>query len=163
MRKLFNSFWAFYERHYTINITFAAILFTLQIVHLIWLALHVIALKLFGHSLWNPDIFWQNVIIFVDYTEIPAIISTSLIYINEIRLHGFRIKPVWYIFALYIQLVHIFWITDEFVLTTLTGEGPIVNLPAWLAWIAIVIDYLELPVIFETLGKVYLTIKKKIA
>ena len=153
MGKLYKKFWTWYEKHYTINVTLAAILFTLQIVHLVWLTLHVIAFKLTGSSFWDPNVFWQNVIIFVDYTEIPAIISTSLIYINEIRLHGLKIKPAWYIFALYIQLVHIFWITDEFVLTSFTGEGPIVNLPAWLAWIAILIDYLELPVIFETIKK----------
>lgn len=158
-----NKFWAWYTRHYTLNVTIAAGLFVLQLIHLTWLALHVIAFKLFGYSLWDPNIFWQNVIIFVDYTEIPAIISTSLIYINEIRLRGFRIKPAWYIFALYIQLVHIFWITDEFVLTSFTGEGPIVNLPAWLAWIAILIDYLELPVIFETLGKALVVVKRKLA
>lgn len=162
MRKYINKFWGWYERHYTLNVTVSSELFVLQLIHLTWLALHVIAYKLTGHSLWNPGPLWQNIIIFVDYTEIPALISTSLIYINEIRKEGFRIKPAWYIFALYIQLVHIFWITDEFVLTSFTGEGPIVNLPAWLAWIAILIDYLELPVIFETLGKAFLTVKAKL-
>lgn len=148
-------FWAWYNQHLTLNIGIAAGLFILQIIHLTWLALHVISFKLIGYSLWSPDPLWQNIIILVDYTEIPALFSTGLIYVNEIRKNGFQIKPAWYIFSLGIQLVHMFWITDEFVLTTFSGQGPVVNIPGWLAWVAILIDYLELPVIFETLKKFF--------
>ncbi len=160
MRRLWDTFWNWYDKHLTLNITISAGLFVLQLVHLTWLGLHVIAFKLIGQSLWDPNLFWQNIIILVDYTEIPVIFSVSLIYINEIRKNGFKIKPVFYITTLYIQLIHILWITDEFVLTTFTGEGPIVPLPAWLAWIAILIDYLELPVIIETMKKLIYIIKK---
>lgn len=161
MSKLFKQFFAWYQHHYALNITIATGLFLLQIVHLTWLALHVIGFKLTGHSLWNPSLFWQNIIIVVDYTEIPALLSTSLIYINEIRKSGLKLKPVFYIFALYIQFIHIFWITDEFVLTTFTGEEPVVMLPAWAAWIAIMIDYLEVPVIFDTTKRFFLELNKK--
>jgi hypothetical protein len=41
-----------------------------------------------------------------------------------------------------------FWITDEFVVATLASSAPL--MPAWLAWIAILIDYLELPVMWDT-------------
>jgi hypothetical protein len=58
--------------------------------------------------------------------------------------------------------VHIFWITDEFVVQTFKGGGdPIVAIPAWLAWVAIMIDYLELPVIFETFKKMLDLLKEK--
>ena len=154
-------FWAWYERHYTLNVTLAAILFTLQLIHLYWLTTHVVAVKLFGVDLFSPPPFWETIIILVDYTEIPAIVTTSLVYIHDLR-KGFRFKPLLYLFFLDIQLLHIFWITDEFVLETFTGTGEGTILPVWLAWIAILIDYLELPVIFETLGKAFTALKKRL-
>ncbi len=159
MNQLIKKFWAWYERHYTINVTVAAILFTLQIVHLYWLTTHVVIHKIFGFSLWDPTVFLQTIIIIVDYTEIPAIITTSLVYINDLR-KGFKIKPSLYLFFLDIQLLHIFWITDEFVIESFTGTGGGTILPLWLAWIAIMIDYLELPVIFETIKKALIALKK---
>lgn len=161
MNRIFDRFWKWYEKHLTLNLSIAAGLFSLQIIHLTWLALHVIAFKLLGFSLWDPGPFWQNIIILVDYTEIPALFSTGLIYVNEIRRHGFKIKPAWYIFSLAVQLLHMFWITDEFVLTVIMGTGPVVAIPAWLAWVAILIDYLELPVIFETVKKLIEALSKK--
>ncbi|TSC87367.1 MAG: hypothetical protein G01um10147_688 [Microgenomates group bacterium Gr01-1014_7] len=139
----------------------AATLFTLQLIHLYWLTTHVVSFKLFGLDLFSPPPFWETIIILVDYTEIPVLITTSLVYINELR-KKFEFKSVLYLIFLNSQFLHIFWITDEFVLTSFTGQGPIVNLPIWLAWIAILIDYLELPVIFETLGKAFLAVKKKL-
>lgn len=155
---MFDKFWAWYNKHLTLNISVAAGLFVLQLIHLTWLTLHVVLYRLTGTSFWDPSPFWQNIIIVVDYTEIPALFGTSLIYINEIRQNGFRIKPTWYLFALNIQFLHIFWITDEFVAQTFIPSvhgQPVLTLPAWLAWIAILIDYLELPVIFETLYKAF--------
>jgi hypothetical protein len=154
-------FWSWYNKHLTLNISIAAGLFVLQLVHLTWLGLHVIAFKLVGHSLWTPSPFWESIIILVDYTEIPALISTALVYINEIQKHGVRFKPVWYIFSLAIQLLHMFWITDTFVLDKFTGKGPGVLLPEWLAWVAILIDYLEVPVIIETFKKLFDSLSKK--
>lgn len=159
MNQLFSKFWNWYERHYTINITVAAILFTLQIFHLYWLTTHVVIHKLIGISLWDPTNLLQNILILVDYTEIPAIITTSLVYINDLR-KGFKLKSLLYLLFLDIQLLHIFWITDEFVVEQFMGNAAVI-LPLWLAWVAILIDYLELPVIFETLGKAFATLKKK--
>lgn len=159
--KVFEKFWKWYNSHLTLNLSVAAGLFILQLVHLTWLALHVIAFKAFGHSLWTPSPFWQNIIILVDYTEIPALFSTSLVYVNEIRKHGVKFKPVWYLFSLAIQLVHMYWITDTFVLEKFTGRGSGVLLPEWLAWTAILIDYLEVPVIIETFRKLFASLKKK--
>ena len=160
MNQQINKFWAWYERHYTLNVTIAAILFTLQIIHLYWLTTHVVIHRIFGVSLWNPTIILQNLLIVVDYTEIPAIITTSLVYFNELR-KGFKLKPLLYLLFLDIQLLHIFWITDEFVIEQFAGVGRTV-LPFWLAWIAIMIDYLELPVIFETLYKASIEVRKKL-
>ncbi len=44
------------------------------------------------------------------------------------------------------QWLHIFWITDEILLE----QG---ILSPFLAWLAILIDYLELPVIFDTMKR----------
>lgn len=141
-------FWAWYERHYTLNLGLTTVLFALQIVHLYWLATHVIAGRILGYSLFNPSPFFQYLIIVVDYTEIPALISTSVLYIYELRKR-FGWKPVFFLIALNSQWLHLFWITDEFVVNQFAGR-PDTVLPVWLAWVAILIDYLELPVIVDT-------------
>jgi hypothetical protein len=160
MNKIFKSFWDWYNKHLALATGIAAGLFVLQLVHLTWLGLHVIALKLTGTSLWTPSPFWENIIILVDYTEIPALITTSLVYINELR-KGFKFKPAWYLFSLAIQLLHMFWITDTFVLQRFQGAGAGVLLPEWLAWIAILIDYLEVPIVIETFKKFFAALNQK--
>jgi hypothetical protein len=152
VRRLGTAFFAWYERHYTLNVTIAALLFLLQIVHLYWLTADVVAQRLVGQSYFSPTGALYYAILFVDYTEIPALLSVSLIYINELR-KGFAWKPVIFLLFLNSQWLHIFWITDEFVVGELTGAASAGSLPAWLAWVAIAIDYLELPVIYDTLKK----------
>lgn len=154
---MWKKFWGWYERHYKLNLAIAAGLFTLQLVHLFWLATHVIWLKLFGYSLFNPGPLAETVIILVDYTEIPALITTSMVYLNELR-KKVSVKNIWFLFSLWIQLVHMFWITDEFVIEKFTSP---VGMPLWLAWIAILIDYLELPIIIQTLKLFFTEIKNK--
>jgi hypothetical protein len=160
VNNIWSKFWKWYNRHLLLNTSIAAFLFLLQLVHLYWLATHVIALKLLGYSLFSPNPFWQTVIILVDYTEIPALIATSLVYINEYKQKK-NFKSILYLLFLNIQLVHIFWITDEFVLDEFSGGSAYVNIPGWLAWIAILIDYLEVPVIIETFKKLYDALSKK--
>ena len=145
------AFWLWYERHYTVNLVGTAALFTLQLVHLYWMTTHVVAFGLLGRSFFNPPPFWQYMIIIVDYTEIPSLLSTSVFYLYELR-KGHSAKYVLYLFLLNSQWLHLFWITDSFVLNTFHGVGT-GTLPVWLAWPAVFIDYLELPVIFETLWK----------
>jgi hypothetical protein len=49
-----------------------------------------------------------------------------------------------------IQVFHIFWITDAVVYDTIFGSpSGSVEIPYYAAWIAILIDYLELPVIVD--------------
>lgn len=146
-------FWAWYERHYTINITLTALLFTLQLVHLYWLSADVVATRLVGRSYFELTSLWQYLIILVDYTEIPSLISTTVLYIYELR-KGRVWKSLLFLFLVNSQWLHLFWITDEFVVSTFTGQDGSV-LPFWLAWVAIGIDYLELPVIVDTLYKAF--------
>lgn len=113
----------------------AATLFFTQIVHLIWMSTYVIPIQLGGSPIWSPP---EAPLALADYLELPAIISTSVLYIRH------RNRRI--LFLVNVQLFHIFWITDEFVL----NRGTLVPV---LAWIAIFIDYLELPVIFDTIRR----------
>ena len=161
MREIWGRFFDWYERNYTINISVAAGLFVLQLVHLYWLTTDVVFLRLFDESLFNPDGIFYALILVVDYTEIPALLGVSLIYINELRRDGFSWKPLLFLFFLNSQWLHIFWITDEFVVNEFTGEAGVSSLPAWAAWIAILIDYLELPVIYDTMKKLAVAVRER--
>jgi hypothetical protein len=155
-------FFDWYERHYTLNIAFAALLFVLQLIHLWWLSAHVVALRLVEHSYFNAEGPLYYAILVIDYTEIPALLSVSLVYINELR-KGRSWKPLLFLLFLNSQWLHIFWITDEFVQTEFAsgGIGAGSALPTWLAWVAILIDYLELPVIYDTLRKFFASIREQ--
>jgi hypothetical protein len=158
--RAFSSFWTWYERHYAINIGVATGLFLLQLIHLYWLTADVVFLRLFGESFLPLSGMLLTVIVLVDYTEIPALFGTSLIYINELR-KGFRWRSLLYLVFLNSQWLHIFWITDEFVVDRLAGAAGFTILPLWLAWIAIGIDYLELPVMYDTVRRFFRSLVKK--
>lgn len=149
MIKFLDNFWNWYERHLTLNIALASFLFSWQVIHLVWLFGDVVVLRLFGFPFWHFSGFWEKAIVVVDYTEIPALISTGLIYVNNLR-KKYDQKSLLYLIFLGSQFLHIFWITDEFVVDVFTGRGSIVGIPPLLAWIAIMIDYLEVPVMIET-------------
>ncbi len=151
-------FWTWYERHYALNVSIAAGIFVLQLVHLVWMSLHVVAFKFLGHSLFNPSGFWQILIIFADYLEIPGIIGVSLVYLHALQ-KGFKLKPLIYLILINSQWLHLFWITDEVVYQQFTGAAAVV-LPVWLSWLGLSIDYLELPVIFDTIKKALRVLKE---
>lgn len=149
LRRHIRLFWRWYERYATLNIGISAALFTLQLIHLFWLTTDVIATRLLGYALFHPTGIWELLIVIVDYLEIPTLLSVSLLYINELRKR-WNIRSVLFLVLLNSQWFHIFWITDEVVEQVFTGSGMTV-LPIWAAWIAILIDYLELPVIADTI------------
>ena len=148
-RGMWDRFWRWYERHYLLNVAMASGLFVLQLVHLYWLAADPIATRLTGHGFFHPSGAVQYAILVVDYTEIPALMAVSLVYVNELRA-GFSWRPLLFLAFLNSQWLHIFWITDQYVSNELAGRAAVSSLPAWLAWVAILIDYLELPVIYDT-------------
>lgn len=152
------AFWAWYERNYVLNVAIAAVLFLLQLVHLYWLSTDVVAYRLTGERYLGLDGVLRSLVVVVDYTEIPALISTSLVYLNELR-RGFGWRSVLFLVMLNSQWLHIFWITDEFVVGSFDGEAG-GSLPAWLAWVAIGIDYLELPVIVDVLRKLVTAVRR---
>jgi hypothetical protein len=155
------SFWAWYERHYLLNLSLTTGLFLLQLVHLYWLFTHVVLFRLLGQSYFDPSPFWQYMIIIVDYTEIPALISTSVLYIYALQKR-FSWKTIWFLVSLNSQWLHLFWITDEFVVNRFAADGGSATvLPVWLAWVAILIDFLELPVIIDMIRTLIRELPKK--
>jgi hypothetical protein len=156
--RLWNGFWGWYERRYLLNVCIASVLFGLQLVHLYWLGAEPISLRLVDESFFSPSGLLQYLILFVDYTEIPALIAVSLLYVNELR-RGFSWGPLLFLLLLNSQWLHIFWITDEYVSNELAGDAAATSLPAGLAWVAILIDYLEVPVIYDTLKRLALAIR----
>lgn len=155
---LWQGFWGWYERTYTVNVSIALGLFLIQLVHLAWLTGEVVWTHLFGAPLFVFAGIWEKVIILVDYTEIPALISVSLVYIDQFR-HERDFKSVLYLVFLNSQWLHILWITDEYVVTMFNNPGTI--LPLWLAYVAIAIDYLELPVMLDTFKKFFAAVGQR--
>lgn len=151
MSTLVQRFWRWYERYYLLNLSVATALFLLQAFHLYWLFTDVILERLLGRSFFIfPRELWP-IYVFIDYTEIPAIITTSAVYLHSLGKRN-TVQAWLALAALNIQWLHLFWITDEIVVQNLSGN-PLVGLPAWLAWIAILIDYLEVPVMIDTVRR----------
>ncbi len=159
MRRVFSDFWAWYERNYALNVGITAVLFALQLVHLSWLSLDVVAERLTGESYFPLTGAVRYAVLIVDYTEIPALVTTSILYLYDLR-KGRVARALLFLILLNSQWLHLFWITDEFVVGEFQdGAGQGSSLPAWLAWVAIGIDYLELPVIVDTLRRFTQTVR----
>ena len=150
-------FWRWYQQHYLAVLVVTTGVFLLQLFHLYWLFTDVVLQRLTGRSFFGDGAIADMVglsSLFADYLEIPTLISASLLYVNELRRKGFTWKAAGFLFMLNTQWLHIFWITDEVVVQYFAG--PVA--PQWnalLAWVAILIDFLELPVIYDTLRRVW--------
>lgn len=151
LKRSIGTFWRWYEKNYTLTLGISAGVFGLQLIHLYWLTADIVAHRLIGHSLFHHTGVWEFLIVIVDYLEIPTLLSVSLIYINDLRKH-WNTKSFLFLVLLNSQWLHLFWITDEVAREIFTGTGHTL-LPFWAAWVAILIDYLELPVIFDTIAK----------
>lgn len=144
-RGLADRLWGWYENTYLLNVGLAAALFLLQVVHLYWMTAHVVAIRLFDASALPLSPFSQTIVALVDYTEIPALFGASLVYLHALR-KSFAWKPLLLLILVNVQWLHLFWITDEFVFR-------FIRFNAGLAWVAILIDYLEAPVMLDMLSR----------
>lgn len=156
---MFQRFWVWYQKYYKVNLAVTVFLFALQLFHLYWMFTDIVLFKLTGQSYFGLTKIWGMLSTFIDYSEIPALISTNILYIHLIR-QKFAYKYVWFLFSINIQLLHIFWITDEVVIQTFSRHEWF-HWAAGLAWIAILVDYLEVPVIWDTAKRLVKEIKNR--
>jgi hypothetical protein len=156
MREGARRFWRWYQRHYLAVLVLTTGVFLIQLFHLYWLFTDVVLQRIFGHTFYpqGPVAHLLSLIsLMADYLEVPTLVSASLLYVNELR-KGFSWRALGYLLMLNTQWIHIYWITDEVVVKYFAGDVP----PEWnvfLAWIAILIDFLEVPVIVDTLRRVW--------
>jgi hypothetical protein len=144
----------FWYRYENLNLKITFILISLQLLHLYWLTTDVVLQRIYGESFLIFPKAFLPVFVVIDYIEIPALISGITFYSLSIYKHQ---KDSWknslFLAMLAVQVVHIFWITDEIVYDTLF-KTRLVEFPLYIAWIAILIDYLELPVMADLFYKI---------
>jgi hypothetical protein len=144
----------FWYRYENLNLKITFILISLQLLHLYWLTTDVVLQRIYGESFLIFPKAFLPVFVVIDYIEIPALISGMTYYSLSIYKHQ---KDSWknslFLTMLAVQVVHIFWITDEIVYDTFF-KTRLVEFPLYIAWIAILIDYLELPVMADLFYKI---------
>lgn len=154
----------FYLRYQNINLKISFILISLQLLHLYWLTTDVVIYRLTGTDYFRDLSDFILLFIIIDYIEIPALVSGLIYYfftiIYDKKEKERRIKNTILLILLAIQPIHIFWITDDVVYTTFVGSD-LIYMPEYFAWIAILIDYLELPVIYDLLKRIIKKEKEK--
>jgi len=152
--ELVQKFINFYHRYENLNLKITFVLISLQILHLYWLTTDVVLQKIFGQSFFLVPKSLLPIFVVIDYIEIPALISGIIFYTYSIR-NGEDSANKSYLFLglLGVQVIHIFWITDQVVYNSLF-KSSLVEIPYLLSWIAILIDYLELPVMADLFYKV---------
>lgn len=149
---LVQKFISFYHRYENLNLKITFILISLQLLHLYWLTTDVVLQKIFGESFFIFPKDLLPIFVIIDYIEIPALVTGIIFYAHSIRYHE-KSKSYLFLVLLSVQVIHIFWITDDVVYSSFF-KSSFVEIPFILAWIAILIDYLELPVIADLFYKV---------
>lgn len=148
----------FWERYQNLNLKIAFVMMSLQVLHLYWLTADVVLQRIAGDSYFGLPQTLLPVFVIVDFIEIPALVSGITFYsFNLMRnIKNSRVMMINSIFLILLatQVVHIFWITDEIVYKSFFG-GDLVIFPIYFAWIAILIDYLEIPVMIDLLRRVF--------
>ena len=155
---LIEKFVNFYHRYENLNLKITFFLISLQILHLYWLTTDVVLQKIFGESFFIAPDNLLPLFVVIDYIEIPALISGLIFYSYNIRRDKSSAKKSYLFLGLLgVQVIHIFWITDEVVYSSFF-KSSLLEFPYLLSWIAILIDYLEIPVMVDLF---YRVIKKR--
>jgi hypothetical protein len=141
----------FWKRYESLNLKIAFVLISLQLVHLYWLTADVVVKRITGESAMGLTLSGPLLAFFIviDYIEIPALVSGLTYYALSIYNRENARKNALLLTLLAVQVFHIFWITDDVVYDTFFGTSSAIEIPYYAAWIAILIDYLELPVIAD--------------
>ncbi len=143
----------FWHRYENLSLKIAFVLISLQLIHLYWLTADVVIQRITGESVLavqrGSPLFVFFIII--DYVEIPALVAGLTYYALSIYNHEKgATKNVLLLSMLAVQVFHIFWITDEVIYDGFFGSSSgAVEVPYYAAWVAILVDYLELPVIVD--------------
>jgi hypothetical protein len=147
---------SFWERYENLNLKITFILISLQVLHLYWLTADVVLQRIVGESYFGLPSTLLPLFIVVDYVEIPALVSGITFYLFSLlrRKQSQLGKSSIFLVLLVLQAVHIFWITDEIVYESFF-DNDLLIFPLYLAWIAILIDYLEIPVMIDLFIKVF--------
>jgi hypothetical protein len=157
MGAFFESLWrplaAWYRRHYLATLIVTTALFLLQLFHLYWLFTDVILKRITGHSYFIFPPQGLLIYVLIDYFEIPTHLSAMGLYFYEFR-QGIKMKSLFFFFLLQLHWVHLLWITDDVVVNTI-ADHPLLAWGSLAAWIAILIDYLEVPIIVDRLHQVW--------
>ena len=145
----------FYLRYQNLNLKISFLLISLQLLHLYWLTTDVVLYRITGTDYFVEASGIVLLFIIIDYIEIPALVSGIIYYFFNLIYNKKekRIKDTIFLILLAIQSIHIFWITDDIVYSTFVGAD-LIEIPEYLVWIAILIDYLELPVIYDLLKRI---------
>ncbi len=146
------NFWTKYEN---VDLKITCILISLQLLHLYWLTTDVVLHRITGQSYLGLPPELLPLFIVVDYIEVPALVSGITFYLFSILKHEahFR-KNIIFLILLAIQIIHIFWITDEVLYESLLDDD-LVKFPIYPAWTAILIDYMEVPVMIDLFYKIF--------
>ena len=152
---MFRKFINFYLRYQNLNLKISFLLISLQLLHLYWLTTDVVLYRITGTDYFVEASGFVLLFIIIDYIEIPALVSGIIYYFFDLIYNKKekRIKDTIFLILLAIQSIHIFWITDDIVYSTFVGDD-LIEIPEYLVWIAILIDYLELPVIYDLLKRI---------
>lgn len=127
--------------------------FALQLIHFYWLTTDVVLHRIYGRSFFAAPSEISFIFIFVDYLEIPALLFGSAFYIHELHKNFSRRNFLLFL-SVIIQIYHIFWMTDE-VIYTMFFNTAFISMPVYTAWVAILVDYLELSVIADFLRRLF--------
>jgi hypothetical protein len=155
----------FWHRYENLNLKVAFFLISLQLIHLYWLTTDVVVKRITGDSAFvfpkSGPIFFLFVVI--DYIEIPGLIAGLTYYSLSIYKHQKgSAKNALFLTMLVVQVFHIFWLTDDVVYDTFfSGSSTAVEIPYYAAWIAILIDYLELPVMADLFYRTFIEGERK--
>ena len=139
----------FWHRYESLNLKIAFVLISLQLVHLYWLTADVVVKMITGESALSVSGPLLAFLIVIDYIEIPALVAGMTYYALNIYKGERVTKNALLLAMLGVQVFHIFWITDEVVYNTFFETPNAFEIPYYAAWVAILIDYLELPVIAD--------------
>jgi len=145
---------AWYHRHYLATLIVTTLLFLLQLFHLYWLFTDVILQRITGHSYFVFPAQGLIIYVMIDYFEIPTHLSAMGLYFYEFR-QGIRAKSLFFFILLQLHWIHLLWITDDVVVKNFAPGHELITWAGLAAWIAIGIDYLEVPIIVDRLHQVW--------